>query len=48
MELNKQLVLINGGSRGLGEALSRSFAAEGAKVIINYYNIKSQPSLFLV
>lgn len=37
MEINKQLVLITGGSRGLGEALSRSFIQQGAKVVINYY-----------
>ena len=34
--INKQTVLITGGGRGLGSAISQSFYREGAKVIINY------------
>jgi len=42
MKLNQQLVLITGGSRGLGEALCRAFVREGAKVIINYYKSEAK------
>ncbi|MDV6271698.1 3-oxoacyl-ACP reductase [Rhodococcus globerulus] len=37
LELNEQVVLITGGARGLGAALSRAFAAQGAQVIVNYH-----------
>ncbi|NMM88218.1 3-oxoacyl-ACP reductase [Rhodococcus sp. SRB_17] len=37
LELNEQIVLITGGARGLGAALSRAFAAQGARVIVNYH-----------
>ncbi len=42
MKLNQQLVLITGGSRGLGEALCRAFVREDAKVIINYYKSEAK------
>ena len=32
LKLNKKVVLVTGGSKGIGEAIVRSFAAEGAKV----------------
>lgn len=35
-EFNGKTVLVTGGSRGLGEAISRRFAAEGCRVIVNY------------
>ena len=37
MKINEQIVLITGGARGLGHAISRAVAREGAKVVINYY-----------
>ncbi|CAM3932322.1 3-oxoacyl-ACP reductase [Alkalicoccus chagannorensis] len=37
MEMKEQLVFISGASRGLGASLARSFAREGARVVINYY-----------
>lgn len=40
LHLNQQVVLITGGARGLGAALSRAFLAQGACVIINYLKSK--------
>lgn len=37
MKLNEQTVLVTGGSRGLGASIVKSFAREGANVILNYY-----------
>lgn len=34
--LNEKIALITGASRGIGAQIARSFAAEGASVIINY------------
>jgi 3-oxoacyl-[acyl-carrier protein] reductase len=36
MNLNEQIVLVSGAGRGLGAAIARAFAAEGASVVINY------------
>jgi len=37
MNIHEQTVLVTGASRGLGAALAKAFAKEGANVIINYY-----------
>lgn len=37
MKISEQTVLITGASRGLGADIARSFAREGANVIVNYY-----------
>lgn len=34
--LNQQLVIVTGASRGLGAAIAQAFLREGAKVVINY------------
>nr|WP_296774362.1 3-oxoacyl-ACP reductase [Rhodococcus sp. (in: high G+C Gram-positive bacteria)] len=36
MNLNEQTVLVTGGGRGLGSALVRAFAGQGANVVVNY------------
>lgn len=37
MQLTDKVVLVTGGSRGLGKALCLGLAAEGAKVAVNYF-----------
>ncbi len=36
MKLNGQVAIVTGGSRGIGAAISRELAAEGASVVVNY------------
>jgi NAD(P)-dependent dehydrogenase (short-subunit alcohol dehydrogenase family) len=38
MELSNRVALVTGASRGLGAAIARSLASNGAKVAINYFN----------
>lgn len=42
MKLEEQIVVITGGSRGLGRETVKSFAREGAKVVINYFKSAQQ------
>ncbi|WP_144828670.1 3-oxoacyl-ACP reductase [Kocuria rhizophila] len=37
MRIENTIVLVTGGARGLGEHLSRAFAREGARVVVNYH-----------
>ncbi len=38
MNISEQLVLVTGAGRGLGAALARAFAREGASVVVNYHS----------
>jgi 3-oxoacyl-[acyl-carrier protein] reductase len=42
MEIKDQVVLVTGGSRGLGKETVKSFVREGAKVVINYFQSEQQ------
>ncbi|QNG17632.1 3-oxoacyl-ACP reductase [Rhodococcus triatomae] len=37
MRIDEQIVLVTGGARGLGAAITRAFAREGARVVVNWY-----------
>ncbi|EXJ85593.1 3-oxoacyl-[acyl-carrier protein] reductase [Capronia coronata CBS 617.96] len=37
MKLQDQIVLVTGSSRGLGLAIAKAFRAEGAQVVLNYF-----------
>ena len=38
MKLKNKVAIVTGGARDIGAAVSKSLAAEGAKVVINFYN----------
>src|SRR5690625_4085398 len=42
MNLNEQVVLVTGASRGLGAATAKAFGREGAKVVVNYFSSQNQ------
>jgi 3-oxoacyl-[acyl-carrier protein] reductase len=42
LSLDSKVALITGGSRGIGAAAVRMFAASGAKVVFNYQSAKAQ------
>lgn len=41
-KLNNKVVLVTGGSRGIGAAIVKQLAQEGATVVFTYVNSKSQ------
>ncbi len=42
MDLQEQVVLVTGASRGLGRAIATAFRKEGARVVVNYLNSKKE------
>lgn len=42
MTLKNKVAIVTGGARDIGKAVSIKLAAEGAKVVVNYYNNKDQ------
>jgi 3-oxoacyl-[acyl-carrier protein] reductase len=36
MNFRDRVVIVSGASRGIGAAIARAFAAEGASVVVNY------------
>lgn len=42
MQIHDQVVLVTGGARGLGLAISQCLIAEGARVVVNYHASKAQ------
>lgn len=42
MQINNQWVLVTGGARGLGEAITRALLREGANVVVNYFSSESR------
>ena len=36
--MERRTVIVTGGSRGIGAAISKKFASEGYNVVINYVN----------
>ncbi|MBL8164082.1 MAG: SDR family NAD(P)-dependent oxidoreductase, partial [Anaerolineae bacterium] len=37
MDFTGQIVLVTGGSRGIGRAIARQFAEKGARVAVHYH-----------
>lgn len=42
MQIRDQIVLVTGGARGLGLAITHALLREGARVVVNYFNSQSQ------
>jgi NAD(P)-dependent dehydrogenase (short-subunit alcohol dehydrogenase family) len=44
MKLDDRVVIITGASRGIGSAIAKRFAKEGAKVVVNYNKSEDKAS----
>jgi 3-oxoacyl-[acyl-carrier protein] reductase len=42
MQIRDQIVLVTGGARGLGLAITQTLIAEGARVVVNYFSSHNQ------
>jgi len=42
LDLDQQVVVVTGASRGLGAAIARAFGREGARVVVNYYQSRDR------
>jgi len=42
MQIRDQIVLVTGGARGLGLAITQALLAEGARVVVNYHRSQQQ------
>ena len=47
LQLKNKVVLVTGGSRGIGSAICESFAKEGAMVAFNYMNSKEKAEILV-
>lgn len=45
MHIKNQVVLVTGGARGLGLAITHALINEGARVVVNYLNTSSSTNL---
>ncbi|MCL6247483.1 3-oxoacyl-ACP reductase [Acinetobacter sp. ANC 4945] len=45
MQISDQIVLVTGGARGLGLAISQTLIAEGARVVVNYLSSQTAAEL---
>ncbi|KLT64717.1 SDR family NAD(P)-dependent oxidoreductase [Pedobacter sp. BMA] len=43
--LENKVAVVTGASKGIGAAIAKHFAAEGAKVVVNYASSKESASL---
>ncbi|MBB6459699.1 SDR family NAD(P)-dependent oxidoreductase [Flammeovirga kamogawensis] len=48
MDLTNKVAIVTGGARDIGKAVSKKLAAEGAKVVINYFDNEEQATQTLI